>query len=861
MGFIDLFMSLNLVEKISILAGIVTIIVGIPQLISLFVKKAKKPPLEFKTASSVEDAIVLNEPKNPGRCKGREDILNKVFDLIRTGYNKPFIGNHVCIVGREGIGKTHFCRTLFYEKLLYEKVYIGWIECDGNKSIFSIIKKDFNNPLFPYFKGKSREEILSTIKKSDRPCVLFIDQVDQSTSIEEINDLISCPKTTVVVSGLLKKIKNIDDKNHFLLDRLSDQITRIIFEEKSDENFENMDHDEERAVRFIINEYVKGNPFLVCAFARAKAQNENSWKNVLKNMDCHEFFDDGQTDSYLRKILKQLYRIHTLDEDEKKTLSKLCVFSSLEYTEAVFEFSNIPMHCISRLCKTHWLTQKNTIFYHIDEIHRDALRKVLVYSENLRELIISLANYIDSWEIYEDRGFIHISPYVEDILSKVKRYKPQLMDNPDLFARFAYLIADKYRFAIEDNEKSLEWLGYCNPIGVILPEEKIFERYNRIRKNKQSLDTSSDISELSDYFSKTSSSYSEIKQNLLEALKKGDIPDFKLILIYEKAVLEFFVKVNMLNSSIKPFEVEQAYSVALTVAKKFDDFDKKQKYLKEEYCVFLDIMKRYDEVKSLCKEHFDKFGFTLDDEYSCTLYHRYLSSAYFDEDEELIESLIHEKVLDALWNNKELSITVAWSFGLLYRIFEKKGDNETAELYKRHMVILINRQKCFWHLDIRKFIFISSDEEFIEYMHSHDELLDSLNEAIDRKDAEALYLEGRYQEKNGKFNEAFSLYEESAKKDNLKGICSLALMYYRGPKYYNGLEKPQNFPKAREYWDYCNEGERKHRGSHYWLGIMLLDKKYEGNDKKLAKQHFIKAAEMGSKSAIEKLKELGQPFH
>jgi hypothetical protein len=277
--------------------------------------------------------------------------------------------------------------------------------------------------------------------------------------------------------------------------------------------------------------------------------------------------------------------------------------------------------------------------------------------------------------------------------------------------------------------------------------------------------------------------------------------------------------------------------------------------LKEEYCNFLISVEKYNEVKSFCKEHFDISGFSLDDRYSCDLYYRYLSAAYKSDDEKLIESLIHEEILDALWNNSEVSITVAWSFGELYCIFNKKGNDEMAELCKRRMVILINRQKNFWNSDIKNYI-EPSDEEFIEYMHSHIELVASLNEAIDRKDADALYLEGRYQEKNGDFNKAFVLYEQSAKKDNLKGICSLALMYYRGPEYYKGLEESQNFTKARENWEYCNEGEKENRDAHYWLGIMLLDEKYEGCDKELAIQHLKKAEEMGSKGAGEKLLEL-----
>jgi len=847
-------MGASLVEKISIIAGVVTIIGGITQFIRYLGNKAKKDPPEVIPTAPSEQAIYLNKPKNllKDKCFGRDDLLKNVNKAIRDEAPVSFVGNHVSIVGREGIGKTLFCQTLFNYYLKNSKIYIGWIECDGGRSIYEIIKESFTDSRF---KVKSKAVLLKTVEDLDRPCVLFIDQVDQHTSLDEIRELIICPNTSIVISGLLKNIGFIDNDKHFNLERLPNEIAREIFEFKSGEKCELMSFADKQNVKTIINEYVKGNPFLAAAFARAKAQNQNSWSNVLKNMYRQEYYGDGENDDYIIKILKQLYKIRNLEGEEKNTLSKLCIFSSCNYTESVFEFSNIPMGCISRLCMTHWLSQNDNIFFHIDEVHRDALRKVLVYSENLKEVLVSVANYIDNWKTNEDKGFNQISPYIEDILSKVKRYTPQFMADPDLFARFAYLIADKYHFATKNSEKSLEWLGYCNPIGVILPEEKIFHIYKKLRESHGSLVIPSNTSELSDYFSKTSSSYSEIKQSLLESLKKGDIPNFRLELIYDKAVLEFQVKTSLLNSSVESFEVDQAYFVALSAAKKFHDFNEKQKYLKEEYCVFLDSMERYDEVKSLCKEHFDAFGFKLNDAYSCDLYHRYLSAAYKSDDENLIESLICDEIIDTLWNNSDLSITVAWSFGCLYQVFSIKGINEMAELFKRRMVILINQQECFWHPDIRNYIELS-DKEFIDYMHSHDELLDSLNEALNRGDAEALYLEGRYQEKNGKFNEAFSLYEQSAKKDNLKGICSLALMYYRGPEYYIGLEEPQNLTKAREYWDYCTEEEREHRGSHYWLGIMLLDEKYEGYNKELAIHHLIKAKKMGSKGAIKKILEL-----
>lgn len=133
-------------------------------------------------------------------------------------------------------------------------------------------------------------------------------------------------------------------------------------------------------------------------------------------------------------------------------------------------------------------------------------------------------------------------------------------------------------------------------------------------------------------------------------------------------------------------------------------------------------------------------------------------------------------------------------------------------------------------------------------MHSCDELLDSLNEVLEREDPEALYIEGRYQEKHGNYEEAFSLYEKAAMRDSLRGMCSLALLYYRGQG------ETQNIKKVYKYWSYCCE--RGHRGSYYWMGILLLDTKYPYYDEENAIYCLTKASELGSDRAKQKLTEL-----
>ena len=72
--------------------------------------------------------------------------------------------------------------------------------------------------------------------------------------------------------------------------------------------------------------------------------------------------------------------------------------------------------------------------------------------------------------------------------------------------------------------------------------------------------------------------------------------------------------------------------------------------------------------------------------------------------------------------------------------------------------------------------------------------------------------------------------------------------------YYRGQGEPRDYDKARRYWEYCCE--REHRGSYYWLGILLLDTDYSGHDKESALKYLTKADELGSKRAKQKLSEL-----
>lgn len=760
------------------------IIVGliVPLIIALFVKLQKYIGKNFSPTPlpvPKEKSVYLNTPKKVLKdfCVGRDGLLEKVYKAIIN--NKELLppNRHIAITGMEGMGKTLFCQILFNQNLHYSNIYLGWIECNGSQSIFDIMKSSIHDPRFY---RKNKQTIISNLNELDKPCVLFVDQVDQNTPMLELEELSICPNVILIVAGLLKKINWIDDKYTYSLPPLSNEYVLNIFQRKSGEVIELMEHKNKKAVNNLLDLYANGNPFLIVAFAKAKEHYNGKWNEMFENMLQREYSDD----KYLKDILRQLYKINQLNQLEKLTLSKLSLIPYSGFVEAVFKWLDIPSHYVEHFSKTHWLSQDDSILYSMDETHRDVIIRVLSSEENLRNAITSIYISLSRWKTHQDNGFIWISLYVEDILRKIQGYAPQLMEER-IFAEFTWRIASNYE-NISNKEKVLEWIELCRP------------------------------------------------------------QDAELA--FKKAYLELRTKSAFIDSLFSYDEVMKIYNDAQEKVAATKNRESNKRFLMQEYCCSLNIMKRYLDTINICKEYFKKYSLDLSDEYNCDMFMRCLQAANAIKDEESLKLLVNDANVRSLEENDKVSITAAWSFGELGEIYEKWGNKKLSDVYIRHMVVLLNEQRSFFHKDIKDYLKIS-EEQFSEYIHSCDELLDSLNEALQREDPEALYIEGRYQEKHGNYEEAFALYEKAAMRDSLRGMCSLALLYYRGQG------ETQNIDKAYKYWSYCCE--RGHRGSYYWMGILLLDAKYDDYyNREEALNNLTKASELGSERAKQKLAEL-----
>lgn len=737
-------------------------------------KNPPPPPLQ----EPKDEAVYLNKPRKcfDSVCAGRDELLEKACKKIKDKENL-FKRKCIAITGEEGIGKTLFCYTLFQYHLKEFPIYLGWIECNGKQSVFDAIRT-FDDSRF-YM--KSKDAILNAFSNINKPCILFADNADQYTPLDELEELSHCRNVILIVSGLLKEIGFADYT--FTLPDLSKEVIYAIFKKHSGEDVDLMIGKNRKCVQRLLNAYVKGNPFLAAAFAKAKDHYNGRWDDVLKNMEKCEYTDG---ESYLKDILQRLYKVKQLNSSEKDALSKLSAIEYTNFVKAVFEWLDIPYGHVKCLCNTYWLAQEDGIMYSMDMIHRDVIIKVFKPEDSLENTIRAITLSLSKWGSDKDNGFRWIAPYIEDVLKKVQGYAAHIMDE-DWFSKFSYQVAAKYE-KINDKEKRLKWIELCN------------------LKNKKSE--------------------------------------------YKKRYMELRAKSAFIGTLFSYSEIKMRYSELWTEIKIYNDDNEKRSSI-EEYCFFLIGQKQYKDAISCCQKYFETYDFDLSNEYDCDMFCRYLQAANLLDDEETLKAIISDAVISDLYQNDRVSIAAAWIFGELGLIYAKWGDKESSDRCLRHMTVLLNEERCFFHDDIKEFLKIS-DEEFAEYMHSCDELRDSLEDALQRGDAEALYIEGRYKEKYGHYDDAFALYEEAAAKDSLRGICSLALLYYRGQG------ESRNYDKARKYWEYCCE--RGHRGSHYWLGMLLLDRDYHGNNKELASQNLTKAAELGSERAKQKLSELQPSF-
>lgn len=719
--------------------------------------------------------IYLSKPQKSFHdiCRGRYDLLQEAYQMIHDSIENHSTIKRIAITGEEGVGKSHFCYTLFYEFFYDYPVYLGWIDSYGKNSIFDIIKQTFEDPRFH---RKNKEDILAAFKGLDNLCILFVDEIDLYTPFDELKELAYCPNVILILSGRFRKLKFID---HYIeVTPFEDiEIRKKIFEVHSGQDIVLLKPEERRSVETLLN-LIGGNPFLIIAVAEARYHYHGRWSKMLENIENNVYPDQ----SYMKNMLKQLFKIDELHEYERDALSKLSIIGYERFVKAVFELLDIPEACVDSLCNTYWLKREDPVLYSMTDFRSKVIAKILTNEYNLENAINGLCNSLFSWGSYKDNGFRWVSLYVENILKRVKGYATALLEK-EIFSDFSFIVASKYE-TMNNYWKELQWIQLC--------------------------------------------------KNCNQRLE------------YQKAFLELRAKAAFVGTLFSFSEVDHGY---LELEKKIEaahDIDQKR-YFTEAYCFFLISRKQYNEVILRCQDYFKTYAFDLSDEHNCSVFLRYLQAANRSDDDEVLKNIVSDEMIQQLYQNDRISITAAWCFNQLSILYKKRGDHEASDKYLRHMVVLINEERCFFHDEI-KYSLKVSDEEFAEYMHSCEELIESLEDALQREDAEALYIEGRYQEKHGNYKEASDLYEEAAYRDSLRGMCSLALLYYRGQG------RDREYEKARNYWEYCCK--REHRGSHYWLGILFLDESYPENNMEEAKKYLKIAAQMGSERAKEKLKSI-----
>ena len=693
----------------------------------------REEPTKVVITDFGEIANCYNEPKNiiNKMLMGREDTLLTVFTAVRKGVVNSFVGSHVYITGREGSGKTHFSQNLF-ENLKKQEINMGWIECNKFESIFAIIRRDFSG-----FERKKTEDILTFFKNSSKPCVLFVDNIGHYTPLDEIKSLMECCNTTVVASGLLKQIDFISINNRFILNEIDCDVLRNIFEDVAKERIVDMRPGERRSAKKILNIYAKGNPYLASAFGGAKIHYK-SWSDMFEKL-LQSGYAEG--DNYIRTILWNLYKIGDLEVDDRKFLTILSIFSATRFPVEMWSWFGISSECISRLCRTYWLTHEyNEVLFSMDEIHKGVIKKLFKEPDCLEEIVSVLTNCLPVWETTDNR-FSQIASYAEEILVKVKGYNHPFFKDENIFSQFTFSVALGY-IRMNDFEKSIVWLENCDP-----------------------------------------------KEEETRAFKE---------------IMQYFVKLRLMlagHPSYTRRDVKEVYNSLKTLTMP-EQLKEPFSYIAAIHDTFVLLLESPNDMKKACEEYRSN-GIHISDGISHILFIRYLLAAMEEGDDEILEQLICEKNI-AMLLQKTHGVNVSSLLSLeaigLIAIILQDADNNTdmANACKRRFVICLNRLKGFAHPDIENIIGISGNT-FTTYMHSHPELEESLKEAVTNEDESALYLEGNYQEHIGNYSKAIEMYETAARQGSIRSMCSFARLCYQGSK------EIKDFTKARELLEYCCE--------------------------------------------------------
>lgn len=780
---------------IAVMGGIIlAVIIGVYNHIKKVFHKQTIPKTENK-------AFYLNQIQNSltDLCIGREALLQMVFKRIKGKKPTLFIGNHIGITGIEGIGKTLFCQILYNKYLLYSEVYLGWIDCNGYKSIFDIMSG------WDYFKKNKKKEILYKLKNLGKPCILFIDQIENKVSNNELNELAICSNITLIVCGDLSEIKFIN--NPIILPPLEAHDVKKIFEEKSGVIIDLLEDYKERAsIHFILKTYGYGNPFLVSTFARAKLYNCNTWLEIkmqLDNMTGHDKINDRFSKSslnnssfshYIRNVFKQLFRVYDLNKDEKEILSNLALFSHRKHTQMFFDLLECPKDCIESLCDKNWL-KHNTILYELDDVYFQMIK--ILFNDNLNSFNQFMVKFNSYCERKMSVILYPLLDYIDDIEINIKMLMHENEGNYACYNEFIYNIALIFYGSGKDLDciqKCIEWLELCSPT-----------------------------------------------TNIIEV---------------NKAVLDFKCKIELFNlEKISSDDVEKTYLHALDSCKMIANADEYKIYIDAQYLLYKYKKEEFDYILSYCENYFNIHDYRFDSFFVCNLFEKYVGIVFQHGSVENIKKLLplakEETILSLVENKNVAPHTIPFILKHLRNLFEILGNHELGERCFMYTIILLNEEE-FYGKRLKSFSENLTDEIYINFMHSKDEYLQSLNDALERNDINALCLEAKYKEKHNNFDEAYSLYERASRNGSLMGMHSLGILCYKGQG------DVQDLDKAYQYWEYCCG--RNYIESYYWLGVLLNDENYHGYNKELAIEYLTKSANMGNNEAKQLLQSFSKEY-
>jgi len=403
----------------------------------------KQMPIEKK---SIKCLTKSGAKKPVGNFIGRENMLKKIKKLLAK---KSAL---ILISGMGGVGKTEICKKIYYD--IYENGLdtiekFAWIEykTDLKHSFYGQFKEIKSNDIEDYF-----EQTFSYLSEKEDKLLLFIDNIEDTISIEDIETLRKLNNRVIFTSRFIgfEGINPIEI-DRLLLDECKKMYIKILnagkifVKVKDKENIKGIIKLADRhtlTVKLLAETQVDS-----CLNAE-----EFLNKLIIEGFDLKgiEKIKHDYKEDYLIEHLSKVFEISKLNDEEMKALKLFSLFPAIniEDKDAKEFFQQKDLKNLNNLHKKGWINRLENC-YELHTVLASVIKHKLIITFGETEHIIkSIGNklFFDEYEIFTNR--VKYLPLADSIF---KYFKDENLD-----IAYLYNNAGRIYEKIGNNENVLE---------------------------------------------------------------------------------------------------------------------------------------------------------------------------------------------------------------------------------------------------------------------------------------------------------------------------------------------------------------------------------------------------------------------